>query len=974
MEHTYPASREQQIMRAEDPLSMLHPRLRTVMKSLGYARLLPVQEKSIPHILRGSNVLVVAPTGSGKTEAALFPVMSRMIECRERGGCKEGVLLVYVTPLRALNRDIESRIKSIVEGSGFTVMVRHGDTTPSGRRKFAKEAPSVMITTPESLNLLLTVKQFRRLWENVRWVIVDEVHEFVDSERGSELSVILERLEALSRHRVQRIGLSATISERTMTKYAGPLLAGSRPFEIVVDPSRKDYDIRVVAVRQGDDFWVRAAEEIGRIASSVKGKILVFVNTRSTAERLAAELTRKTRFPVAVHHGSLSRAVREEAEKGFKYGNVKILVATSSMELGIDIGEIELVIQFLSPRSVITMTQRVGRAGHRFGETSRAVIVTSDNVFELLESSVIAFRVVKGVLEDQKLHMNPLDALAHQIAGIVLERDRVSIDGVYKLVSRAAPFRYLSDEDLEDVVLHLDGVRVLRFSDDGVLARGFRIYRYFYKVSMIPDERNYVVYDALTGEKIGELSERFVEARLMQAKDTDRFAFMLAGKMWEALDVDPERGRIEAKLIGEVAAYVPSWEGELIPVDYRVAREICSIISLCMEDEEACRRLLEMRRMNNEQIDRIVEIAVGTRQAWRGIILGPHRLVIEPIRGGVVLYACLGSKGNFALALLISSILRTRYRVDTVFDYIPYAIVLRNPLGLDPNLVARAVRDAMEMDPLARRSLIEAAVRESIAFTIRFIQVAKRMGVVDPDKAVPRELAKKVLSAYRGTVVEREALREIAYDKLDFEAVEAFLGELRSVDIAPPGGSPLLQEVLENPYLRKDKALDLRKLAIDALIESYRRRMKQKRVLLLCASCGHAWERTASAIDRNTSCPKCGSRMIAVLPTSEWGRSIVAKYREFLSKRPRRLRGEMAKAVKEVRDRASLFIEYYRDGLIPAVVEALSAHGVGPARARRVISALVERGRREFYRELFRAMEEYAANRKYWKPSRSGRS
>jgi ATP-dependent Lhr-like helicase len=706
-------------------VDLLHSKLKDAMRELGYETILPVQEKSIPVIMAGYNTIIVAPTGSGKTEAAVFPVASRMIECRERGSCREGVLLVYITPLRALNRDIESRISNIFSKTGFGVMVRHGDTTPKGRRKFLSEFPDVMITTPESLNLLLTVESLRRAWSNVRWVIVDELHEFVDNERGSELAVILERLERFSRHRIQRIGLSATLSKRTLREQAARLLAGRRHVEIVEDPSPKRYEITVETVEEGIDFWITASRRIAEIVQSAPGNVLVFVNTRGTAERLAAVLARNN-VPVAVHHGSLSRGVREKAERDFKEGKIKALVATSSMELGVDIGSVSLVIQFLSPRSVITMAQRAGRAGHRYGETSRAIIVTTSNIFETLESTVIAFRAAHGYLEDLRAHMNPLDALAHQLAGILLEEKTATSDWLYSFVRRAYPFENLSPEDYEDVLEHLDAVRVIRWDPENRTARrGSRIYRYFYRVSMIPDERNYTVFDVLSGEKVGELSERFVEAQLMRSR-TGRFAFVLAGRIWEALDADLERGRIEARQPAEVEGYYPSWEGELIPVDYKIAREVCSIISLCMTDAEACRRLLTARGLREEQIDRIISVLQSTKELWGAPLLSPSTPVVEPIKGGAVVYSCLGSKGNFALALLLSRLLK-QMTVEVVFDYIPYAIILRNPMGIRPSLVAGALREAAKLSAIERRFLVEDAVKDSLAFVFRFLQVAKRM-------------------------------------------------------------------------------------------------------------------------------------------------------------------------------------------------------------------------------------------------------
>ena len=946
-----------------DVTSSLHTEMLRVMNELGYTELLPIQEKSIPVILRGHNTLIVAPTGSGKTEAALFPVLSLMLRKQELKAIK-GVKLIYITPLRALNRDIVYRIERIVSLAGFSIMLRHGDSTTSARKRFLIDPPDIMVTTPESLNMLLTVKNARKLFAETRWIIVDEIHELIDSERGSELSVLLERLQRLSNHRIQRIGLSATLSRRSIRE-AVKLLASGRRAEVVIDPSPKLYEISVHSV---DDkgFWKNAASKIAELVKNADGRVLVFVNTRGTAEKLGSALSRILgEGLVLVHHGSLSRSVREDAEKEFKTGQAKVLVATSSMELGIDIGDIELVIQFLSPRSVISMTQRAGRAGHRFGETSRAYIITSNNLFELLESNVIAFRAVKGNLEDLKIHVNPLDALMHQIAAMVLEDRLIDISMVYDIISRSGPFRSIGYDKFLEVVEFMDKLGVVRIVDGSRLKMGRRTISYFYKVSMIPDERNYTVYDVITGDKIGELSERFIEAKLAKS-ETEQFRFVLAGRIWEALDIDYENNKIYARLIAEAEGLVPSWEGELIPVDYKVAREACSIFSLCMVDEKACLKLLKERGVREDQVTKIIETARSTKAQWDGIILGFSEPVIESFKDYIVLYTCLGSKGNFALALLLSKLLE-RHGHRVIFDYIPYAIVFNAPLRMSPTDLKNALLEAKKMDSVERRILVQDAVKSSIAYQIRFSQVAKRMGVIDPDSSISRELMKRIARSYEGTLVEIEALREIVYDKLDFNAVDDFLERLYDIKIAPIGSeSSLLKEVFSNPYLRKDKAVDLRTVAISTLIESYKRRIKKRRVLLQCASCGYSWSRTVELLDSDDIyCPRCKARFIAPLPDTEWGHETSKTFKKYLETR-RRPRGDANKRINEVYDRAQLFIEYYREGLSRYVIEALMAPGVGPSRALRVMNALLSHGEKGFYRELFKAIEEYSMNKKYW--------
>jgi len=290
--------------------------LKDVISSLGYKKLLPIQEKAIPVILRGNHALIISPTGSGKTEAAFLPVVSSVLNKKR----EEGIKAIYITPLRALNRDISYRIEKIVSGVGLTVFLRHGDTTQSQRKRFLENPPDFMVTTPESLNLLLTIKNKRSMWEKVSYVIVDELQELLDNKRGVELSLILERLDEISKNRIQRIGLSATLSEKSK-KEAANLLAYNRKVEIVEDYSTKKYEISI-RVNGNEDQWDNIVKSMAEIINNNKGSVLVFTNTRSVAEKLSTELS-KILGNVAVHHGSLSRDVRERAEKMFREGGSK---------------------------------------------------------------------------------------------------------------------------------------------------------------------------------------------------------------------------------------------------------------------------------------------------------------------------------------------------------------------------------------------------------------------------------------------------------------------------------------------------------------------------------------------------------------------------------------------------------------------------------------------------------------------------
>ncbi|MEB3852019.1 MAG: DEAD/DEAH box helicase [Desulfurococcales archaeon] len=954
---------------AASALEMLHPRVRGAMERLGYQALLPVQERAIPVILSGSHTLVVAPTGSGKTEAALLPVLSMMASLRDEGRLPRGVKAVYVTPLRALNRDIERRIRGLVEHSGFRVQVRHGDTGPAGRRRFLRDPPDVMVTTPESLTLLLAATAPRGLWGGVRWVIVDEIHELIESERGAELALTLERLSRLASGRVQRIALSATLSERGMREAAG-LLAGHRRVEVVVERGGKEYEVGVVIVEGRELDWARMVETVADIVKSQEGQVLVFVNTRSTAEKLASELARRLGGEsVRVHHGSLARSVREEAERLFKEGRVKVLVATSSMELGIDVGTIRLVVQFMSPRQVMAMTQRAGRAGHRLGETSRAVIVAPQNLFEAVESAVIAFRTARGHLEDLRAPRGLLCPVAHQAAALAVERGSFTRDDLLELLSSTMQYDGVSPEEVDELLEHLDSVKVLRYDPlEGTARQGRRTRSYLYRVSMIPDEVTYTVIDMVEDRKVGEVSERFVEASLLNLREGERLRFVLAGRLWEAVEIDDEEAKMVVKPIAEAEGFVPVWHGELIPVSYKVAREVCSLISLAMDNPSMALGLLESRGLRGRWAEWAVEVARSTAAAWGGPLLEPSRPVVEVYPSLTLVYACLGSRGNQALALLLSELLSAR-DVKVSFNQIPYAIVLMRPDGgpVPGDLVASALREAASMDPVSRAGLIYEALRRSQAFTYRFLHVARRLGVLDPGVRVPASLLRRVLEAYRDSVVEREVLRELAHDMLDLRALEDFLSSMKEPAVVSPGdeATPLAEEVLGNPYLRQDIAVNIKEIALGKLIDSLRRRLSKRRVRLLCIRCGHSWEVDVSRVPSGPlRCPRCGMPTLAPLPTGEWGSRVVEALRKSL--RGERLSREESKLVREARERASLYMHYAFQGYGRIVVEALMARGVGPSVAKRVIERYFAGGEREFYRAIMEAEEKYIATRKYW--------
>ncbi|HEX6129885.1 MAG TPA: DEAD/DEAH box helicase, partial [Candidatus Limnocylindria bacterium] len=472
---------------ASDPLAPFsEPTRRWFAES--FAAPTRAQDLGWPAIASGGHTLLHAPTGSGKTLAAFLWCLDRLFAAPPPEGRNRSVRVLYVSPLKALTYDVERNLRAPLAGIRRTaeregtelreiaVGSRTGDTPADARRRFAKEPPDILVTTPESLYLLLT-SQARESLRGVETVIVDEVHAIAGTKRGAHLALSLERLEALTGTPPQRIGLSAT--QRPLEAIAAYLGGADREVRIVDAGERKTLELEVIVpvedmARMGEDLPAdelpggpAAGPEARRsIWPSIYPRLLelirahrstlVFVNSRRLAERMAARLNELAGEElVRAHHGSIAREQRLGIEEALKAGTLPALVATSSLELGIDMGAIDLVIQVEAPPSVASGLQRIGRAGHQVGAPSTGKIFPKYRG-DLLEAAVVVRRMLDGQIEETRIPRNPLDVLAQQLVAMGA-MDRWTVSDLHALVTRAHPYRDLSREQLEGVLDMLSG-------------------------------------------------------------------------------------------------------------------------------------------------------------------------------------------------------------------------------------------------------------------------------------------------------------------------------------------------------------------------------------------------------------------------------------------------------------------------------------------------------------------------------------
>ena len=535
-------------------------------------------------IASGRDTLIVAPTGSGKTLAAFLWALDHLHRLGLERRLEDRVYVVYVSPLRALNNDIEKNLREPLAGiraaaaadgldlPEVRVAVRTGDTLAAARQAMTRRPPHVLITTPESLYILLTTQGFRPALARARFVIVDELHALMASKRGAHLALSLERLQALveagGSGRPQRIGLSATVRP---VEDALAFLTGATAREpVLIDAGfSRDLDVQVVApvddflTATSDTVWDAALQQIAELVQAHR-TTLVFAQSRRSAERLARDLNDRIQDGrVAAHHGSLSRRARLEAENRLKAGELRALVATSSLELGIDVGAIDLVVQVQSPRNVAAALQRVGRAGHLLSRTSKGRIVVTKGE-ELMEAAAVVRTIRERQLDRIAMPEAPLDVLAQQIVAAVAA-ESLEVDTLHARFVNAAPYRTLSRETFLEVVravaeplpLEVKGIapRILwdRVNDRLHARRGSR-FQALTAGGTIPDAGLYDVYVAETDLKVGTLDEEFVTESLPGD------VFLLGSHAWRIAKVRADRVLVEDAQ--GMSPTIPFWKGE----------------------------------------------------------------------------------------------------------------------------------------------------------------------------------------------------------------------------------------------------------------------------------------------------------------------------------------------------------------------------------------------------------------------------
>ena len=984
-------------------MEILHPKVQGLIDSRNW-RLSSIQSSSMEDLVSGLDRVLVSPTGSGKTEAAILPLASRFLT---EGW--DGLSILYITPLRALNRDIDRRLAEMLEPLGITVGLRHGDTTQKERTRQSKNPPNLLVTTPETAQIMLLGSRLRRHLSGLNAVILDEVHDLASSERGAQLLVALERINEYCPDSFQRIGLSATVGNpdetaKWLSKEAIAIIGPSpRTTEVLVHrevPNPSDEAESII--------WSSSPHSVAahrRLAKSLSEDYpaLVFVNSRNAAESVSQRLRGiDPDLKLGVHHGSLAAETRMEMEESLRNGILNAIVCTSSLELGIDIGSIKRVHQIQSPRAVDRLLQRMGRAEHNIGGTGRGELLAWETD-EVAEGAVIARKAMSGEIEGVEWRNNPGIVAANQFMQMSIERGVVPICLATEIIARCSIFKKWSRANTVSLLKVLSDRWMINFvespSDSDVTSWPRKLWSELVKItegdaplerpgwdeeiddtkkerwrrqlvsglpealkkgwfspssrlgknrvdhiSMIPDELSYRVRDAVGRGVLGSVDEAFVLSLGGEDEGGGKRSrtFVMAGRTWQIVDADPDQEEILVIPIND-SGEVPVWSGELPPVPIEVAMEVGMLrrsIAVAIGASNGEARELGEYPLSDEARNHLIS-TVTEHYDSSGIIPDENTVTVSEGDGTIIVNTCRGSRVNETLGHLLQAMGSLKDGKMGRSTIDPYRISLQVP-----SLSADDVVNLLKETPASSiPSIMWMTIPNGRAIRWRVVQVARKMGILQKGTDPRKVNLEGLMQRYRGTPVIEESLEKLFHERMDIDGTQDLFRQISNGEVEVHRTAP--GRLGRSPRAEMDLLLPAwSDIEIRERLET---RLLNERAILICLNCEGKTRRRVARMEQISPCSTCGGTMQACAP-------------ERLEKNLLdRIRSSDVKTKGKVQRNAELVRTHGQDAIL-----CLMGRGVGEETATRILRG-PPGDRVRLLRSIHNSELQYARTRPFWR-------
>ncbi|BFI74042.1 helicase [Sulfurisphaera ohwakuensis] len=805
-----------------------------------YKTFTPPQRGAIPLIKMNKNVLVSSPTGSGKTLAAFLGILDTLIDLGYKNQLEDKIYAIYISPLRALNNDMKRNLfeplQELKEKNPdlpeIRIAVRTSDTSSYEKQKMLRNPPHILITTPESFGISLVSPKFREKLSDAKWIIVDEIHELANSKRGAYLMGMLELYQALvAKNELVRIGLSATVSP--LDEVAKFLVGKDREYNIVDARFVKPIDIRVISPVK--DLVHATEEEVSQgIYSYLVEEIkkhkttLIFTNTRSAAERVSYKLRKIFETEkifdgdlVAAHHSSLSRDVRLEVEEKLKRGELKVVVSSTSLELGIDIGYIDLVILLSSPKSVSRLLQRIGRAGHNIRNISKGRIVVVDRD-DLVECTVLAKLARDRKIDKIHIPMKPLDVLSQLIVAASLITP-INKEELFRIITRAYNYHNLDYKEFDSVLSYLQGSYELEAKnvyskirvENNVIKpkRGSRMI-FFLNSGTIPDEANIAVKTE-DGKYVGNLEEDFAE--ILIPGDI----FVLSGKTYEFIRSEGNLAIVRS--VEGQKPTVPSWFSEMLPLAYDSALEVgkfrgfvANLIEKGIDEKEAIEIIAKEYEISKNAAWSIYEYVLEEYLFTNGIVPTDKLILIEIYddeenRRNFIFHALYGRRALDALSRAVAFVVSEELNLDVRISITDNGFIITIPKIIDYDIKGVLYK----LDPNEMYDILSKVILRTEMIKKRFRHCAERSFMLlrrykGKETSIDRrqlnsEILLNVVKEYEGFPVLKETIREILEDYMDIEKAIEIVKKVREgeIDIKVIGPNKIPSPFAHNIILKE---------------------------------------------------------------------------------------------------------------------------------------------------------------------------